>query len=40
MELIDAFILDAIRKGADNVVVSEDDVDPESNTIKFVAVKC
>lgn len=35
MELIDAFILDAIRKGADNVVISED---PETNTIKFVAV--
>jgi len=40
MELIETFIREAIQKGADDVVISEDDeIDAETNTIKFVAVK-
>lgn len=39
MELIDTFVREAILAGADDVIISEDDVDPETNTIKFVAVK-
>lgn len=36
MGLIDVFILDAVRKGADDVVISEG---PETNTVKLEAVK-
>lgn len=39
MELIEAFVREAVLAGADDVIISEDDVDPETNTIKFVAVK-
>lgn len=40
MELIDLFIRDAIQKGADDVVISEDDeIDAKTNTVKFLAVK-
>lgn len=40
MELIDLFIRDAIQRGADDVVISEDDeIDAKTNTVKFVAVK-
>lgn len=39
MEVIDAFVREAVLAGADDVIISEDDVDPETNTIKFVAVK-
>lgn len=40
MELIETFIQEAIQKGADDVVISEDDeIDAKTNTVKFVAVK-
>ena len=38
-KIVDAFVREAILAGADDVVVSENGVDPETNTIKFVAVK-
>lgn len=38
MELIDLFIREAIQKGANDVVISED-IDAETNTVKFEAVK-
>jgi len=39
MELIDAFVREAILAGADDVIIAEDPEDYETNTIKFVAVK-
>lgn len=38
-KIVDAFVPEAVLAGADDVIVSEDGVDPETNTIKFVAVK-
>lgn len=39
MELIEAFVREAVLAGADDVIVSEDDVDPETNTVRLEAVK-
>lgn len=38
-KVVDAFVREAILAGADDVIISEDDVDLETNAIKFVAVK-
>ena len=35
-KIVDAFVREAVLAGADDVIISED---PETNTIKFVAVK-
>lgn len=38
-KIVDAFVREAVLAGADDVIISEDEVDPETNAIKFVAVK-
>lgn len=38
-KIVDAFVREAILAGADDVIISEDGVDPETNAIRFVAVK-
>ena len=38
-KIVDALVREAILAGADDVIISEDDVTTETNTIKLVAVK-
>lgn len=38
-KIVDAFVREAVLAGADDVIISEDDMDPETNAVKFEAVK-